>query len=212
VGVEELLLAAAICHAGIAALPGGIPAPKGLAARPENEAVASVPVALLTDAGFGVTPSVIELLLVGAAVEPEPEGGALPVGFELKGRPKELVLVDGVVGGFIRCPISIFKLFSSVFNSRKRVSVVSFWPSMALGINSLRPRTSSVIRCDSSSRLLLEDLSSLMTLSTSVSAVSKRSVRACSDALRASVSFASWSRRANAFSKDSSIACLSCWS
>jgi hypothetical protein len=142
----ELLLAAAICQAGIAALPGGIPAPKGLAARPESDAVASVPVALLTDAGFGITPSLTELLLVGTVVGPEPEAGAVAVELEPRGRPKELVLVIGVVGGFIRCPMSIFRLFSSVFSSRRRVSVDSFWPSMALGINSLRPPTSSVIR------------------------------------------------------------------
>ena len=142
----ELLLATAICQAGIAALPCGIPAPKGLAARPESDAVASVPVALLTDAGFGVTTSPTELLLVGTLEALEPEAGPVAAELEPKGRPKVLVLVVGVVGGFIRCPISIFKLFSSAFSSRRRVSVDSFCPSMALGINSLRPRTSSVIR------------------------------------------------------------------
>lgn len=81
---------------------------------------------------------------------------------------------------------------------------------MALGMRSLSLRTSSVVRWDSSSLLLLELFSSLMAVSTSVNAVSSRSVRACSDTLRASVSFESCSRRANAFSKDSSIACLSC--
>ena len=98
-GAVVLLLAAAICHAGIAALPGGILPPNGLAARPESEAAASVP--LLTDAGLGATPSPDELLLTGEVVGPDPEGGALPVDVVPRGRPKELVLVVGVVGGFI---------------------------------------------------------------------------------------------------------------
>jgi hypothetical protein len=49
----------------------------------------------------------------------------------------------------------------------------------------------------------------LITLSTSVSAASSLSVRACSDDFNSSVSFASWSRRENAFSNESSIAFLS---
>jgi hypothetical protein len=104
----------------------------------------------------------------------------------------------------------VFKLFNSECNSLSLESVFSFWPSMALGIRSLSPRTSSLIRLDSSSLRLLACFKSPMTVSTSVSALSKRVVRSASDAFKVSVSFASWSRRANAFSKDSSIACLSC--
>jgi hypothetical protein len=151
------------------------------------------------------------LLLLPVALELEVFAGVLALVELLPGfLVKETGLGVGFNGGFILWPINIFKLFNSEFNSRNRLSVFSFWPSIALGIRSLSPRTSSVMRWDSSSLLLLEAFNSLMTVSTSVNAVSSRSVRACSDALRASVSFASWSRRANAFSKDSSIACLSC--
>jgi hypothetical protein len=48
------LLAAAICHAGIGARPVGTPALYGvLDPRPDSEAVDSVPLPLLTEAGFG---------------------------------------------------------------------------------------------------------------------------------------------------------------
>lgn len=211
VGTEELLLAAAICQAGIAALPEGIPALNGLPVRPWSEATASVPAALLTDAGLGAVLSLDVLLLLAVVLPIEVFVGVLPLVELVPGfRVKVLGPVLCVEGGFILWPISIFKLFSSVFSSRSRLSVLSFCPSIALGMSSFSPRTSSVMRWDSSSLLLLEAFSSLMTVSTSVNAVSRRSVRACSDALRASVSFASWSRRAKAFSKDSSIACLSC--
>ena len=197
-----LLLAAAICQAGIAALPAGAPVLNGVELRLWTDATASVPVPLLTEAGFGVVVSADEppLVLVEGVTageeDPTPEG-----------RPYGFVLV--VAPGFIRCPINVFKLFSSVFSSFNRLSVVSFCPSMALGIRSLSPRTSSLILRDSSSRLLLAVFSSLITLSTSVKAASNRSVRACSDAFNSSVSFASWSRRENAFSNESSMAFLS---
>tara|TARA_R110002060_G_scaffold70855_1_gene79464 strand:- start:102 stop:359 length:258 start_codon:yes stop_codon:yes gene_type:complete len=59
----RFLFAAAICHAGIAAFPAGAPVLKGLL-RPVvefwTEATDSVPVPLLTEAGFGVTTSVVE--------------------------------------------------------------------------------------------------------------------------------------------------------
>lgn len=62
-----LLFAAAICHAGIAARPDGTPALNGLPLRPASDAVASVPLLLLTDAALG--PSVVgEALLGGAAL------------------------------------------------------------------------------------------------------------------------------------------------
>lgn len=68
----ELLFAAAICHAGIAAFPAGAPVLKGLAVRPWIEATDSVPIPLLTDAGFGATPSADEpplaLLMLGVAL------------------------------------------------------------------------------------------------------------------------------------------------
>lgn len=111
--------------------------------------------------------------------------------------------------GFIRCPISVFRLLSSVLSSLSRKSVLSFCPSIALGIRSFSPRTSSLIRLVSSSRRFAPVLSSKMTFSTSASAVSRHSVRASSAPFRVSVSLASWSRRAKAFSKDSSIAALS---
>jgi hypothetical protein len=195
----------------MAALPEGIPALKGLPLRPWSDATASVPAAVLTDAGLGAVLSLVGLLLLVVVLALEVIAGVLPLlelvaGFLVK----EVGVGTDVEGGFILWPMSIFRLLSSALSSRSRLSVLSFWPSIALGIRSLSPRTSSVIRWDSSSLLLLELFNSLMTVSTSVNAASSRSVLACSEALRASVSLDSCSRRANAFSKESSIACLSC--
>jgi len=180
----ELLLAAAICHAGIVAFPGGAPVLKGVELRPWTDATASVPVPLLTEAGFGVVASADELpfKLVEevAAGEDDPIPEVRPYGF---------VLV--VAPGFILWPIKVFKLFNSVLSSLNLLSVVSFCPSIAFGIRSLSPRTSSLIRRDSSSRLRLAVFNSLITLSTSVNAASSRSVRACSDDFSSSVSLAS---------------------
>lgn len=201
--------AAAICHAGIADLPDGIPGLNGLPLRaPCREAVDSVPATVLTEAGLGVVTASEE---DGEA----PTGAAVPfvVGTVVVvpgARLKEATLEDGVEAGFIRCPISVFKLFNSLFNSLSRVSVFSFWLSIARGIKSLRVRTSSLMRRDSSSRRRLACFKSPMTVSTSVRALSRRVVRSASEDFSVSVSFDSWSRRAKAFSKDSSIACLSC--
>lgn len=199
----ELLLAAAICQAGIAALPDGAPVLKGVELRLWSDATASVPVPLLTEAGFGVVVSTDELPLTFVVGVAAGEEGVIPVV-----RPYGFVLV--VAPGFILWPIKVFKLFNSVFNSFKRLSVVSFCPSMALGIRSFRPRTSSLILRDSSSRRLLAVFRSLITLSTSLNAASSRSVRARSDNFSSSVSFASWSSKENAFSNESSMAFLSC--
>jgi hypothetical protein len=181
-----LLFAAAICHAGMAALPDGTPALKGLPARPSSEATASVPV---EEAGFGALLSFDAVVsLAGALLVSEgPACGMLVPGM----RPIGRVFVVGDGEGFILWPMSFFKLFSSEFSSSNRASVDSFWLCIAFGMRSFRPRTSSPIRRDSSSRLRFEAFSSPITLSTSVNAESRRSVRACSDALRASVSFAS---------------------
>lgn len=88
--------------------------------------------------------------------------------------------------------------------------MLSFWPSMALGMRSLRERTSSVVRRDSSSRRRAEVLSSLMADSTSARAASRRVVRSSSADLRVSVSLESWSRREKACSNEASIEALSC--
>jgi len=104
------------------------------------------------------------------------------------------VLGDGVaaaVAGFIRWVMSVFKLLSSVFTSLRRTSVASFCLLSAVGIASFRFCTSSRTRCASSSRRLLLDFSSVMTVSSSERAVSSLSVFCCSAALRASVSLAS---------------------
>lgn len=75
-----LLLAEAICQAGIAALLGGAPVLKGVELRP-TDATASVPVPLLTDAGFGVIASAEDVPFVeGRAAE-----AACP--FPVAGRP-----------------------------------------------------------------------------------------------------------------------------
>ena len=110
----------------------------------------------------------------------------------------------------IRLPRSVLSPLSSVFRSLSRLSVVSLCDSIALGMRSFRLRTSSLIRRASSSRLRPAALSSLMTDSTSCRALSRFSVRVCSEALRAAVSVLSWSRSAKAFSNDASIAALSC--
>lgn len=49
-----LLLAAAICQAGIFAPPDGAPVMNGVMLRPWRDAMASVPELVLTDAGLGV--------------------------------------------------------------------------------------------------------------------------------------------------------------
>ena len=110
----------------------------------------------------------------------------------------------------IRLPSSVLSPLSSVFRSLSRLSLVSLCDSIALGMRSFRLRTSSLIRRASSSRLRPAALSSLMTDSTSCRALSRFSVRVCSEALRAAVSVLSWSRSAKAFSNDASIAALSC--
>lgn len=173
----------------------------GLDDRPCIEAVDSAPATPLTVAGLGAPASVDEPPLVLLSAFPElPFAPYLEYG---------LLFAVGT-GGFILCPIKVFKLLSSTLSSFNLISVDSFCPSMALGIKSFSPRTSSLIRLDSCSRSRLAVFNSPITLSTSVKAVSKRSVRACSEVFKASVSLASCSKRENAFSKDSSIACLSC--
>lgn len=116
---------------------------------------------------------------------------------------------DGV-GAFILWLSRVFRLFNSEFSSFSLLSVVVLWLSIAVGIRSFRARTSSPIRLESSSRRLLAAFRSAITFSTSDSAESRRSVRACSADLSVSVSFDNWSRRVKAFSKESSIDFLSC--
>jgi len=72
-------LAAAICQAGIAALPTGAPVPNGVELRLCSEATASVVVPLLTEAGLAVVASAEELPLVmgdetTGEDEPMPDG------------------------------------------------------------------------------------------------------------------------------------------
>lgn len=119
-------------------------------------------------------------------------------------------MIEDVAGGLIRWLIRVLRLLSSVFSSLILVSLFSFCPSMAFGIRSFKPRTSSAMRWNSSSRLRFPARTSATTLSTSATVASRRSVRASSDSFNASVSFASCSSKAKAFSKDSSMACLSC--
>lgn len=81
-----------------------------------------------------------------------------------------------------------FRLLSSELSSLSRFSFPSRAPSIAFGMPSFKPRTSSLMRLVSSSRLREEDLSSRTTSSTSRRAVSSRVVRASSAALRVAVS------------------------
>ena len=109
-----------------------------------------------------------------------------------------------------RLLISLLRDLSSSPKFFNRVSVASFWPSIAFGINSRRPLISSAFRLDSSSRFFSDSFRDERTDSSSCSAVSRRSVRLFSAALSSSVSVLSWSSRAKAFSNDWSIVCLSC--
>ena len=159
----------------------------GLPLRPCNAAKDSIPVGVLTEAGLGPfsVPGLIDLpfmmlvwMLVGCG----------------EGAFTDMRLYEGmepVEVGFIRCPMRVFRLLSSVLSSFSRVSVFSFCPSIALGIRSFNPRTSSLIRRVSSSLRLAPVLSSWITFSTSVRALSRRSVRASSALFKVSVSLAS---------------------
>lgn len=202
-------MAAAICHAGMEALPLGTPALNGEALRPAMDADASVPFPLLTDAGFGPSARV-GVALTGAWAAGAGVDACATAGVD-GARLCEDCGIDGVEeDGFMRCPINFFKLFNSAFNSCNLASVLSFCPSIAFGIKSFSPLTSSVMRRDSSSRLRDEVLRSARTDSTSARAASRRSVRDSSAVLSASVSLESWSRREKACSKESSMAFLSC--
>ena len=98
-----LLLAAAICQAGMAALPEGIPALNGLPLRPWSDATASVPAILLTDAGLGavlLSTDVLLLLVVVFAVGVI--AGVLPLPGLVAGfLVKEVGVGVDVEGGFI---------------------------------------------------------------------------------------------------------------
>lgn len=98
---------------------------------------------------------------------------------------------DGAAAGVgvpTRLLISLLRDLSSSPKFFSRVSVASFWPSIALGINSRSPLISSAFRFDSSSRFFSDSFNDDRTDSSSSNAVSSFSVRVCSVALRASVS------------------------
>lgn len=109
-----------------------------------------------------------------------------------------------------RFATNVFKLFSSAVSSFNLASLLSSWAFSAFGINDCSALTSSLIRLLSSSRRLLEVFISCVTCSTSARAESRRSFRDSSDALMVAVSVASWSIKAKARVKDSSMADLSC--
>ena len=107
-------------------------------------------------------------------------------------------------------PLSnVFSPLTSPLNSFSLLSSTSLCASNALGIkffSSLTSSTSFLFSCS----LLSDDSSSCVTtVSRSVSAVSRRSVRACSAALSAAVSVVSVSRRSKARVKEASMADLS---
>jgi hypothetical protein len=201
-----LLLAAAICQGGIAALP--LPEEKRI------EASFLGPAGLGKLGPDGTADAVWPSPAVALPVPPTAEGG------DTAGVVAELPLTpakEGRVGAgrdaataFMRLPTKVLRLLNSVFSSLSLPSVFSFCASIAFGIRSFKVFTSSLIRLASSSRLRLVFLRSPITASTSCSAASRRSVRVCSDALSVSVSVDNWSRRANALANASSMDFLSC--
>lgn len=189
---------AASCHAGIPALP-----------VPKRESGAAVVDFSTPAAGDSIG---CAGLMVGFAMLPPPTTLAVPRGPNMFapafiGRCGAEAGVAG--GGAMRFATSVLRLFSSIVSSLSLVSVFSSCPFNAFGIMACRPWTSSAIRLVSSSLRRLAFLSSVTTASTSVSAVSSRSLRHSSEALIAAVSFASWSIKSNACLNEASIAALS---
>ena len=175
----------------------GMPEPGNTAAAGWLSSAAALPVP--------PTPVLVEDDTVGVFAE-------LPPAVKPLVPAKEPTLGVGreAAAAFMRLPTRVLRLLNSVFNSLSLPSVLSFSASIAFGMRSFRFLTSSPIRLASSSRLLLVLFSSPITASTSCKATSRRSVRVCSEALSASVSVDSWSRRLNALVKASSIDFLSC--
>ncbi len=104
---------------------------------------------------------------------------------------------------------SNFKLRSSAPKSSSFLSSAAFHPSNAFGTRSLSPCTWFASIRDSASRLEFAALRSEITVSTSRRVASSFSVRSVSADFKYAVSAASWSIRAKAREKDSSIAALS---
>lgn len=198
---EALLdrLAAAICQAGIEAdFPS---CDKGLLV---GVLVLGLEVAWLPVAGAGcgscsaegaVEGSSAGRELVGRGVDP----GVLPGTGEL-----DPPLLPS------RLPSNTLRLFNSVPSSLSRFSLPSLAPSRALGIESFNDLTSSLIRRVSSSFRREEVFKSAITVSTSLRAASKRSVRVSSADFRDAVSVESCSINVNARENCSSIFSLSC--
>ena len=107
-------------------------------------------------------------------------------------------------------PSRTLRLLNSTPRSFNLFSLPSLAPCNALGMASFSDLTSSLILRVSSSRRREEYFNSSITLSTSLRAVSRRSVRASSADFKDAVSAESWSTRANARENCSSICALSC--
>lgn len=109
-----------------------------------------------------------------------------------------------------RLPSNTLRLFNSVPSSLSRFSLPSLAPSRAFGMESFSDLTSSLIRRVSSSFRRDEVFRSATTVSTSLKAASKRSVRASSADFKEAVSVESCSINVNARENCSSIFSLSC--
>jgi hypothetical protein len=213
-----LFFAAAICHAGIAALPPPDPhlLLNGVTGRSVvlDVAVVVVPSAAVVAApvvagtGLGVDEGIADGALFDAPLMPVK---ALPY-MELV--PDEGVAlvpsVLGTVAPLIRLPTSVLRPFNSVPSSFNLSSLPFFCASSACGIRSRRPRISSAFRRASSSRFRSASFNDVRTASSSAKEVSRRFVRFSSASFSVLVSVLSWSRSAKAFSKDLSISDLSC--
>lgn len=191
------MLAAAICHAGMAALLlGRLSKPRELGASHLGAVTPGAGAAATEEEvlGSSVFVSFVPFSAAAGVWFDDDDGsrdgiGPLPLGLSArpgKGRPMGdwTPLGEGPTPlpepPPTLLPTSIFKLRSSTPSSFSLPSVVSFWPSRAFGIKSLNPLTSSAIRRFSSSCLLDASFSSDITSSTPRSVVSMRSVRSVS--------------------------------
>ena len=193
--------AAAICQAGIAR--------RSLLSKPrkgvESILKAATPGA---GAGAGLGGSALGVFVVALFDEVKVEG--LSFGFSvIFAYPLPDVGVVTVLDLPTRFSSSLFRLCTSWPSSSNLASPAAFQPSRDFGSRAFRSATWVAVIRLSASRRVFAALRSSITLLTSFRVVSSFSVLAVSDSLMAAVSVVSWSIRAKARLKDSSMEALS---